>query len=101
MVDRPTGNPRPARVVVADDDPLLRGLLEGLLRRAGYEVQSRGDGRLQGIDLSAVDLVVTDCFMPERDGLEVLSRLRTEAPHVRKIAMTGDPHRAGEGRGRP
>jgi len=80
-----------ARILVMDDDALLRGAIRVVLESAGYEVIEAGDGdaglrlhREQGADLLLVDL-----FMPERDGLEVIRAVRAEVPDAKIIAMSG------------
>src|SRR6266480_7062891 len=88
--------PRPrrggvARILVMDDDELLRGALRVVLEAAGYEVIEAADGdaglRLQREQ--AADLVLVDIFMPERDGLEVIRALRAEIPEPKIISMSG------------
>jgi CheY-like chemotaxis protein len=80
-----------ARVLVIDDDALLRRALRAVLEVAGYDVIEAADGaaglrvqREQGADLFLVDL-----FMPEVDGLEFIRRLRADLPHAKIIAMSG------------
>jgi len=63
-----------ARIIVIDDDRKLREVICRALERAGYNVIEAADGRA-GIRLyreQGGDLVVTDIFMPERDGLETI-----------------------------
>ncbi|GAB1644871.1 response regulator transcription factor [Krasilnikovia sp. MM14-A1259] len=80
----------PVRVLVVDDEPTLAELLSMALRYEGWEVRSSGDG------LSAVrtardfhpDAVVLDMMLPDIDGLEVLRRLRGEAPDVPVLFLT-------------
>ena len=80
-----------ARILVMDDDELLRGALRVVLEAAGYVVMEAADGdaglrlqREQGADLALVDI-----FMPERDGLEVIRALRAEIPQPKIVAMSG------------
>jgi CheY-like chemotaxis protein len=80
-----------ARILVMDDDAMLRGAIRVVLESAGYDVIEAGDGdaglrlyREQGADLLLVDL-----FMPERDGLEVIRAVRAEVPGAKIIAMSG------------
>src|SRR5213594_3491255 len=80
-----------ARILVMDDDALLRGALRVVLEAAGYEVIEAADGdaglRLQREQ--GADLVLVDIFMPERDGLEVIRALRAEFPQPKIVAMSG------------
>jgi two-component system, NtrC family, nitrogen regulation response regulator GlnG len=79
-----------ARVLVADDEPSIRWLLERLLRQAGHAVTVVEDGEtaLARATEEAFDLAFLDVRMPGLDGLEVLSRLRAEAPETAVIVMT-------------
>src|SRR5438309_1003290 len=86
-----TPSPAVARILVIDDDALLRGAIRVVLESAGYEVIEAGDGDA-GLRLHrepGADLVVVDLFMPERDGLEVIRAVRAEAPQAKIIAMSG------------
>src|SRR6266581_894580 len=80
-----------ARILVMDDDELLRGALRVVLEGAGYEVIEAGDGNA-GLQLQreqAADVVLVDIFMPERDGLEVIKALHGEQPQPTIVAMSG------------
>jgi CheY-like chemotaxis protein len=80
-----------ARILVMDDDELLRGALRVVLEGVGYEVLEGADGEA-GLRLQRerpADLVLVDIFMPERDGLEVIKALRVESPRAKIIAMSG------------
>ncbi len=79
------------RILVMDDDELLRSALRVVLEAAGYEVIEAADGNA-GLRLQReqdADLVLVDIFMPERDGLEVIRALRAEIPQPKIIAMSG------------
>jgi two-component system, OmpR family, response regulator len=88
QLSRPDGSP--VRVLVVDDEPTLAELLVMALRYEGWEVRGAADG------LSAVriarefrpDTVVLDVMLPDIDGLEVLRRLRGEAPDVPVLFLT-------------
>jgi DNA-binding response OmpR family regulator len=78
------------RILIADDDPSIRGALQILLSKAGYHVVQARDGseamrlwRAQG-----ADLVITDLHMPEKNGLEVILELLDHSPGARIIAMS-------------
>lgn len=70
------------RVLLVDDDPHLREVVEYALQREGFVVEVAGDGQ-RGLDLFAqrgpFDVVVLDVLMPELDGLEVCRRLRRDS----------------------
>ncbi|MBL0967739.1 MAG: response regulator [Brevundimonas sp.] len=67
-----------ARVLIADDDPLLRALLEHKLAADGHIVISAEDGGevLELVSEHRPDLIVMDAMMPVMDGFEVLRRLK-------------------------
>ena len=78
-------------ILVIEDDANLRLLLEQLLTAAGYNVRTAADGK-QGASLCLAtppDLVITDIYMPNRDGLEVIMDLRQHCPQTRIIAISG------------
>jgi DNA-binding response OmpR family regulator len=70
-------NERP-RVLVVDDDPDIRMLLEELLGRAGYDVDGVEDGRtaLRRLFEAPPALVILDVSMPQLDGYQTLERIR-------------------------
>lgn len=79
------------RLLVVDDDADMRQSMRLLLEHAGYEVALARDGA-QALELQrarGADLLITDIFMPETDGLETIQRFRREFPLVRIIAMSG------------
>lgn len=80
-----------ARILVADDNTSLRDAICENLRQAGYEAIAVPDGRhvAQIHRTMPVDLVITDLFMPETDGLEIIYQFRRDFPTVRIIAISG------------
>jgi len=80
-----------ARILVIDDDRKLRDVMSRALERAGHTVFEADDGAA-GIRLyreHGPDLVITDIFMPERDGLQTIVQLRREFTGVKIIAISG------------
>lgn len=78
-------------ILLIDDNEDFRQTLTELLERAGYDVVEAADGR-KGIELfraKPTDLVVTDIIMPEQDGLEVITVLRSDYPDVKIITISG------------
>ena len=72
------------RILVVEDDSVLRDGLSRSLRNAGYAVEMAEDGKLadQLLSVHSFDLVVLDLGLPGLDGLEVLRRLRRRAVHT-------------------
>ncbi len=79
-----------ARVLVLEDNALVRQLLCAKLRAADLDVVEGQSGRevWDNSTLDGVDIVVTDIVMPDRDGLEVLKYLKQTAPELPVIAVS-------------
>src|SRR5580704_6913464 len=81
------------QVLIVDDDPVQRRLLEHMVGRFGYDavVAEGGDsamGLLTGADGPSIDAVVLDLVMPDLDGLGVLARLREAGLALPVIVQT-------------
>jgi DNA-binding response OmpR family regulator len=70
-----------SRIVVVDDDPSIRRLIELILLRAGYRLSLVGSApeALAAIAAEPTDLVITDLMMPDMSGLDLLRVLRADA----------------------
>jgi sigma-B regulation protein RsbU (phosphoserine phosphatase) len=82
---------RPFKVLVIDDDALMRMTLRAYLEDSGYSVVEAEDGE-QGMELfnrERPDIVLTDLRMPKMDGFEVIARLKRDSPGTPIIAITG------------
>lgn len=79
------------RVLVIDDNPDLCANLRAGLELEGYEVLTAPNGEqgLQELAREPVDAVVTDLFMPDKDGIETIVALRERFPELGIIAMSG------------
>jgi DNA-binding response OmpR family regulator len=78
------------KILVVEDDPMLRNGLVDLLRGAGHEVKAAADGQA-GLQLGkeeSFDLVVLDLMMPKLDGIQVCQRLRTVRPALAILMLT-------------
>ncbi len=77
-------SPAPFDIMVVDDNPANLKLLEGMLRRQGYEVRSFPLGRLAlaAAARNPPDLILLDINMPEMNGYEVCERLKSTTPLV-------------------
>jgi CheY-like chemotaxis protein len=79
------------RILVMDDELSLRQVMRVILERAGHTVLDAPDGR-EGMALwhrEPTDVVVTDIFMPEKDGIHVLMEMNNVATKPKMIAMSG------------
>src|ERR687885_1848566 len=83
-------NPRPARVLVVEDDEDIAQVLQRSLRLEGYEVKLAGDGvaALDQFHAFLPDLLVLDLGLPKLDGIEVARRLRTDGEDVPILMLT-------------
>jgi DNA-binding response OmpR family regulator len=91
--------PEPSQIpeiLLVEDDPSLARSLAAVLTRYGYPVVVAAHGRaaMDVIARRRVALVISDIFMPEGDGLELLNFIRRLTPHPPLVAMSG----AGDGR---
>lgn len=85
---------RSPKVLLVDDNDLMRTLLRGILRSESCEVIGEAKNGLIALDLVeklAPDVVFLDVMMPEMDGLEVLQNVKAKHPGVRVIMITGNP----------
>jgi CheY-like chemotaxis protein len=78
-------------IMVVDDHYPMRVALEELLKQMGHEVIGAKDGK-EALALQRkqpADVLLTDIFMPEMDGYEVIQKFKQQYPTVNVIAMTG------------
>ena len=84
------------RVLVIEDDADLRNLIHVYLEEEGFEVASAADGR-EGLQMqrdTPAEVVVTDIFMPGKEGIETVFDLQREFPDTRIIAISGGANSA-------
>jgi CheY-like chemotaxis protein len=79
-----------ARILVVDDEEGIRSLVRNILVREGHEVTTAGDGveALRVVERQAVDVVITDLIMPEKEGVETIAELRRRFPAIKIIAIS-------------
>src|SRR5437867_5072729 len=79
------------KILVADDDAVLRNELAGLLREDGHDVVGASDGgeALRLVERESFDAAFLDLKMPKASGLEVLHRLRVARPETAVVVITG------------
>ncbi len=86
-------NTRRPEVYVVDDDEMMRWSLPEELGARGFQVRAyeSGEDALRGIPREGQGVVLLDVRLPGMDGLEVLDRLRTDAPRQVVLVITGHP----------
>src|SRR2546421_8957755 len=91
--DASVDQPRPVRVLVADDHPAMRGALARLVREHQELelVGEAGDGEqaMEMVEALTPDVALLDVRMPRLDGLRLLRRLRAEGSRVRVLLISG------------
>jgi two-component system response regulator ResD len=87
------------RVLVVDDEPIVREVLQRYLSRGGFQVETAADGRqaLDALNERPPDLVLLDLMLPRIDGFEVFSRIRAGAtsPVIMLTARGAEADRVG------
>ena len=79
------------RILVTDDEPLIRETSKLVLAEQGYEVRTAQDGFAALVELrqSLPDMIISDLSMPNMSGFEFLSVVRRRFPHIPVIAISG------------
>ena len=82
---------RMIRILLAEDDRVMREYLTRALERSGYAVSAvdRGTAALPLIESERFDLLLTDIVMPEMDGIELAQKAGEIAPEMRVMFITG------------
>lgn len=80
----------PAKVLVVDDDMIMRSMLETLLNNRGCAITTVSDGEkaIQLLDIATFDLVLTDLEMGETSGFEVIRKAKEVSPATLVFMMT-------------
>ena len=83
------------RILVIDDESLLRSTVVTILTRAGFSVEEASDGAagIAMVHKNPPDVVITDIFMPKREGSRSYG-LKRSYPHTKILAMTGGGQRS-------
>jgi two-component system cell cycle response regulator CpdR len=79
------------RILLAEDDQVMREYLTRALERAGYAVAAvdRGTAAIPLLESESFDLLLTDIVMPEMDGIELARRAAELVPGLRVMFITG------------
>jgi CheY-like chemotaxis protein len=83
-----------ASILLVDDDELFRAVVCPALRAAHHAVEEAVDGAqaLRIIKAETPDILITDIFMPNRDGIELIAAVRQDHPTVRIMAISARQH---------
>jgi DNA-binding response OmpR family regulator len=80
-----------AHILVVDDDPSIQKMLKIFFENKKYKVTVASDGR-EAVYLQSkepADIILTDIFMPEQEGLETIREIRDKYPNTKIMAMSG------------
>lgn len=80
-----------ARILVIDDEDMVRSTLRYALERAGHQVSEAGNGRdgIKTLARGGIDLLITDIVMPEMEGIETIRAARKEQADLKIVAISG------------
>lgn len=84
----------PTRVLLVDDNDLMRTILRGILRAENCDICGEARNGAVAIDMVEIkqpDAVFLDVMMPEMDGLEALQAIKSMRPETAVIMVTGNP----------
>lgn len=79
------------KILVIEDNPIVRNTVMRILQSAGYTVVTANDG-LQGFDMfreEQPDLVISDIIMPQQEGIGTIRQILAERPGTKIIAISG------------
>ena len=86
-----------AKILIIDDDEMMRTMIREMLEEDGHTIstaETSSDG-VKAAEADPPDLVITDIFMPEEGGLEVIRRLTRTLPDTKVLAISGFDLREG------
>ena len=80
-----------ARILIVEDDETLRSVLASELKRQGHDVAEARDGTAGSVHLARgiFEVIVTDMYMPGKDGFELMAEIRRQYPATKIIVMSG------------
>lgn len=94
ILDPPIMSRYQPKILIVDDNDLMRTLLRGMLRGEEYQVVGEARNGLQAVEAVqrlTPDIVCLDVMMPEMDGLEALQAMKQANPKLVVIMITGNP----------
>ncbi|MHC4548966.1 MAG: response regulator [Planctomycetota bacterium] len=82
-----------ARILVIDDEQVVRQFVREVLEQDGHEVVEAADGNsgMEAYRRHPADLAIIDLIMPRKDGFKTIAELRALQPQIPILVMTGAP----------
>jgi DNA-binding response OmpR family regulator len=83
----------PARIVVLDAEPVVRGVVADILSRGGYAVEPTDtlQAALKIVQITPPDLVLTNVYLPGVTGIEAMRLIKDACPQLPVLMMSGLP----------
>lgn len=83
-----------AKILVVEDDPMIRKTIEFKLNKSGYETEVAEDGQqgLEMVDDQVYDLLITDVMMPYITGLELVEKVKKKLPNLPILLLSAVGH---------
>ena len=80
-----------AKILLVEDDNLVRDMLVQVLKRASHDVisASNGDEATEALKQGQPDIMVTDIIMPKKSGITLISEVKSQHPEMEIIAISG------------
>ena len=80
-----------ARILLVDDEELLRETLREFLEREGHDVSEASDvpTAIQHCDEADLELLITDLVMPGQDGIEIIRHIKRQGKNTKILAISG------------
>lgn len=78
------------KILIVDDEEMMRNLLTKILKRENYQILTAGDGQeaVELLEKEPVDLIISDMKMPRMNGFELLKYVKENHPRIGIIIMT-------------
>jgi DNA-binding NtrC family response regulator len=78
-------------ILVVDDEPPIRDLLQAYFKKRGYQVSvsATGPEALRMVDETVFSIVILDVILAETDGIEILDQIKAKHPALPVVIMTG------------
>lgn len=80
-----------AKILIVDDEPSVRDVIEKILRRGGHATVCAGHGlvALKNLSEAPFDLMIADIIMPDMSGIKLIDKARSLCPDLKILAISG------------